>query len=186
MFVVVITALSFVLGACGRNDPVAPRDEQGKPLDVDDPDRYLPPRLQRVKIGKLAPIKREEVAAQTETYGLDGWVTDYVGATANITSSDQTRAFVNIVRTTGADPELAPRVAFYGSGSGAIEDLRDVDVDGEQVRVGTVVNANGSFPFAVWSPTPNTTVAVTMRGTYQVVGMDPENSMRQIIEWSKA
>jgi hypothetical protein len=185
-FVVLVSALAFVLGACGRDVAVAPRDDQGKPLDANDPDRYLPPKLERVKVGKLAPLKRQEIADQTATYGLGGWVTDYVGATANLSLSDPSRAFVNIVRTDGPDAELAPRVAFYGSGSGTIEDLRDVDIDGEAVRVGAVVNAEGRFPFAVWSPTADTTVAVTIRGSVDNIGMDPETSMRQIIEWSKA
>lgn len=183
--VAVFAVLSLVLSACGRSGPVAPRDEQGKPLAVDNPDRYLPPKLQGVKIGKLAPIKRAEVEAQTDAYGLGGWASSYVGATANLSSTDLSRAFVSIVRTTGPDPDLAPRVAFYGSGSGTIDGLRSVDIDGEPVQVGTVVNGQGEFPFAVWSPAPDTTVAVTMRGTRGDIDMDPETSMRQLIEWSK-
>lgn len=187
VFLALIVALTtgMLVTACSRRLPDRPADAAGKPLAVDDPDRYLPPRLSDLRVGKLPPTLNDDVATRAQIYGLDEWVRAYQGATLVAGAGDLARGFLSVVQRGDPDPELESRVAFFGSGSGEITDPTEQQVGGERVRTGTVKNADGTFPFAVWSPEDTeVTVAITARAEEDQSGLDPVMAMRELIDWS--
>ncbi len=171
--------------ACSARLPDEPVGESGRPLDRDDPDRYLPPRLAGLRVGKLPPTLNADVAAEADVYGLAEWVTSFQGATMVAGAGDTARGFISVVTRGAPDPDLERRTAFFGSGSGDLQDSDVVQVAGESVSTGLVKNAEGTFPYAVWSP-PGTplTVAVTARGDADQVGFDPTSAMEDLIDWA--
>jgi hypothetical protein len=178
-------ATSLYVTGCASRVPDRPKDSSGIPLAADDPDRYLPPRLVGLRVGKLPPTLNEDVAARGDVYGLSDWVRSYQGATLVAGAGDVARGFLSVVERGDPDPSLESRVAFFGSGSGEIVEGADPDVEGERVLTGSVRNADGNFPFAVWSP-PGTdiTVAITARAEKDQSGLDTESAMRELIDWS--
>lgn len=185
MALVAALTIGMLVAGCSRRLPDRPQDATDKPLAADDPDRYLPPRLSDLRVGKLPPTLNDDVAARAKVYGLDEWVRAYQGATLVAGAGDVARGFLSVVQRGDPDSALESRVAFFGSGSGEIKDPAEQQFGGERVRTGTVQNADGAFPFAVWSPEDTgITVALTARAEKGQSGLDPVKAMRELIDWS--
>jgi hypothetical protein len=175
-----VVALTFA--ACGSPDGSQPVHATASPAGASSAgslDVYFPERIDSYRVFFVAPEQAEILEDDTEVFGLKSWVK--AQRHAEVGRDPDLAAQINAVRTDGPDPDKSLRVAFYGAGSGNISDVREIEVEGEIVRVGKITNGQGSFDFAVWSPTPKTTVAFTTGLRGRVTEVTPELGIAAVI-----
>ncbi len=181
-----LIAVLLATSTCGGHATEAPADTHGSPLARDDPDRYLAPRADGLRVRRLAPPGEEANFGRADVYGLEGWCRDYRGALIGTTedADEPPAGFLAVCRTTSPDTERGERLAFLAAGTGRVSATKDTRIAGQDVRTGRLTNNTGRYDFVTWAPTDGVAVTLTVTvGNRR--GLDPEPAAADVIRWSR-
>ncbi len=125
---------------------------------------------------------RDEIEQRADSYGLDDLVVSYTGAT--ISRKTPPYAFVNVVETTEADPDVALRTVLFATGVGTLSEGEPVQAAGVEVRTGTVEADVGTVDYALWQPAPNLTVSVAVSLSGKRLNINAVAAMEEIVAFA--
>lgn len=177
-------ATAIAVSGCAH-DPGMPVDASGNPLAGNDPDRFIPARISGTPLKPLAPFDQDRLQKRIEEFGLQGWLAGATGALRSL-EVDPAPVYEVVGRTNSVDPDLLPRLTFLISGPGDVQDLSKAQIDGQDVVRGKVVNPDGRFEFVAWQAQPDVAVALVSTKQSAATGYDADESMAEVIRWSRS